>query len=257
MKAVILAGGMGTRISEESHLKPKPMVEIGGMPILWHIMKIYSNCGYNEFIICCGYKGHIIKEYFLNYYMLQSDITVDLGCNHVDVHETAGEPWKVTLVDTGLHTSTAGRILRIRKYVGDEPFMVTYGDGVADIDLCALVEYHEKQGKAATITTTHPAGRFGILQMDYTAGLVRSFKEKGDQEQAWVNAGFAVFNKEVFQYLGDGSEMLEQGPFERLAADGQMAAYRHTGFWSPMDTVRDRNYLEQLWESGRAAWKVW
>lgn len=257
MKTVILAGGMGTRISEESYLKPKPMIEIGARPILWHIMKIYSAYGYNEFIICCGYLGHVIKEYFLDYYMYQSDITIDLRCNDVTVHQTVGEPWKVTLVNTGLHTTTAGRIKKIQKYVGEEPFFMTYGDGVADIDIAALRAFHEKQGRAATITTTRPAGRFGILQVDDSEKLVRSFKEKGTQEQAWVNAGFAVFNKEIFGYLGDGGDMLEQGPYERLAKAGQMAAYRHTGFWSPMDTVRDRKYLEGLWENGDAAWKIW
>lgn len=257
MKAVILAGGMGTRISEESHLRPKPMIEIGGRPILWHIMKTYSSYGCHDFIICCGYKGHMIKEYFLGYYMYQSDITVDLSNNAVTVHETAGEPWKVTLVNTGLHTATAGRIKKIQPYVGGETFFMTYGDGVADIDLKALLAFHKKHGKAATITATRPAGRFGILQMDPGGEMVRSFKEKGTQEQAWVNAGFAVFNKEVFGYLGDGGDMLEQGPYERMAKDGQMAAYRHTGFWSPMDTMRDHKYLEGLWAAGNAAWKVW
>lgn len=257
MKVVILAGGMGTRISEESHLKPKPMVEIGGYPILWHIMKIYSSYGYNDFIICCGYKGHVIKEYFLDYYMYQSDITIDLANNDLTVHETITEPWKVTLVNTGLYTSTAGRIKQIQRYVGDETFMMTYGDGVADVDIAALVDFHKKQGKAVTITTTRPAGRFGVLQMDDEAELVRSFKEKGTEDQAWVNAGFAVFNKEIFDYLGDGSEMLEQSPYESLAQAGQMAAYKHDGFWSPMDTMRDKNYLEELWQSGNAKWKIW
>lgn len=257
MKVVILAGGMGTRISEESYLKPKPMIEIGGHPILWHIMKIYSSYGYNDFIICCGYKGHVIKEYFLDYYMYQSDITIDLTNNDLTVHETISEPWKVTLVNTGLYTSTAGRIKQIQKYVGDEPFMMTYGDGVADVDIATLVDFHKKQGKAVTITTTRPAGRFGVLQMDDKAELVRSFKEKGTEDQAWVNAGFAVFNKEIFDYLGDGSDMLEQTPYEQLAQAGQMAAYKHAGFWSPMDTMRDKNYLEELWQTGNAKWKVW
>lgn len=257
MKVVILAGGMGTRISEESHLKPKPMVEIGGQPILWHIMKIYSSFGYNEFVICCGYKGHVIKEYFMDYYMYQSDVTINLMNNDIIVHETISEPWKVTLVNTGLHTSTAGRIKMIEKYVGEESFMMTYGDGVGDIDIAGLVEFHNASGKVATITTTRPFGRFGILQMDENENRVRSFKEKAAEDQAWVNAGFAVFNKEIFQYMGDGSQMLEQEPYERLAEAGQMAAYKHTGFWSPMDTMRDRNYLEQLWQEERAAWKNW
>ncbi|MGN0344817.1 MAG: glucose-1-phosphate cytidylyltransferase [Lachnospiraceae bacterium] len=257
MKVVILAGGMGTRISEESYLKPKPMVEIGDHPILWHIMKIYSSYGYNDFIICCGYKGHVIKEYFLDYYMYQSDITIDLANNDLTVHETIAEPWRVTLVNTGLHTSTSGRIKQIQKYVGEESFMMTYGDGVADVDITALVDFHKSQGKVSTITTTKPAGRFGVLQMDEKAESVRSFREKSVDDRAWVNAGFAVFNKEVFDYLGDGSEMLEQGPYERLARDGQMAAYKHAGFWSPMDTMRDKNYLETLWQSGNAKWKTW
>lgn len=257
MKVVILAGGMGTRISEESHLKPKPMVEIGDWPILWHIMKIYSSYGYNDFIICCGYKGHMIKEYFLDYYMYHSDVTIDLASNDVIVHETIGEPWKVTLVNTGLKTATSGRIKMIQKYVGDEPFMMTYGDGVADINIDKLVEFHKKQGKVATITTTHPSGRFGIIQMDEKGEQVTSFREKVDNETSWVNAGFAVFNKEIFDYLGDGSDMLEKMPYEKLAAKGQMSAFCHNGFWSPMDTMRDKEYLEKLWSEGNAPWKIW
>lgn len=257
MKVVILAGGMGTRISEESHLRPKPMVEIGDLPILWHIMKIYSSYGFNEFVICCGYKGHVIKEYFLDYYMYQSDVTIDLGNNDVIVHETIGEPWKVTLVNTGIQTATAGRIKKIKKYVDDDSFMMTYGDGVADINIKELVDFHKKSGRIATITTTHPVGRFGVIQMKEEENRVVSFREKMDDETAWVNAGFAVFNKEIFDYLGDGSEMLEQTPYETLAKDNQMSAYRHSGFWSPMDTIRDRNYLEGLWVSGNAPWKVW
>lgn len=257
MKVVILAGGMGTRISEESYLKPKPMVEIGGYPILWHIMKIYSAYGYNDFIVCCGYKGHVIKEYFMDYYMYQSDVTVDLMTNDVTVHETISEPWKVTLVNTGLHTTTAGRIKMIKKYVGDEPFMMTYGDGVADINIEKLIQFHQEKGKVATITTTKPAGRFGVLQMDDDKDLVTSFREKTADEQAWVNAGFAVFNKEIFDYIGEGEDMLEQSPYEHLATDGQMSAYKHSGFWSPMDTVRDRNYLEQLWQENHAPWRNW
>lgn len=257
MKVVILAGGMGSRISEESYLKPKPMIEIGGHPILWHIMKIYSNYGFNDFIICCGYKGHVIKEYFMDYYMYQSDITVNLQNNDVTVHQTITEPWNVTLVNTGLTTPTAGRIKQIRKYVGDAPFMMTYGDGVADIDIPKLIQSHEKSGQIATITTTRPAGRFGVIQIDDTHDSVLSFKEKARRDQSWVNAGFAIFNKEVFDYIGDGTSMLEQEPYERLAKAGEMNAYRHDGFWSPMDTMRDKNYLEELWESGHAAWKIW
>jgi len=257
MKVVILAGGMGTRISEESHLRPKPMVEIGDNPILWHIMKIYSAYGFNDFVICCGYKGHVIKEYFLDYYMYQSDVTIDLASNDVTVHETIGEPWKVTLVNTGLHTPTAGRIKMIQKYVKDETFMMTYGDGVSNIDIQKLLEFHKNNGTIATITTTKPAGRFGVLQLDDEYSKVSSFKEKAEEEFSWVNAGFAVFNKEIFDYLGNGTEMLEQTPFENLARDGQMSAFKHTGFWSPMDTMRDRDYLERLWQSGNAPWKIW
>lgn len=257
MKVVILAGGMGTRISEESYLKPKPMVTIGDHPILWHIMKIYSMYGYNDFIVCCGYKGHVIKEYFMDYYMYQSDVTIDLMSNDVTVHETISEPWKVTLVNTGLYTTTAGRIKMIRKYVGEEPFMMTYGDGVADVDIDKLTKFHEEKGTVATITTTKPAGRFGVLSINDEKNIVTSFREKTADEQAWVNAGFAVFNKEIFNYIGDGKDMLEQSPYEKLAMDGQMSAYKHNGFWSPMDTLRDKNYLEQLWQENNAPWKLW
>ncbi|MDF2609539.1 MAG: glucose-phosphate cytidylyltransferase [Lachnospiraceae bacterium] len=257
MKVVILAGGMGTRISEESHLKPKPMVEIGERPILWHIMKIYSYYGFHDFIICCGYKGDLIKEYFMNYYMHQSDVTIDLANNTTQIHENTSEPWKVTLVNTGLHTATGGRIKMIQKYVNEEPFMMTYGDGVSDVDIKALVEYHNMHGKIATITATRPAGRFGAIQVDEESNEVNSFKEKAKQDQAWVNAGFAVFNKEIFNYLGDGSKMLETEPYEKLAEDGQMVAYKHDGFWSPMDTMRDKSYLESCWNGGNAPWKLW
>lgn len=257
MKVVILAGGMGTRISEESHLKPKPMIEIGERPILWHIMKVYSHYGFNDFIICCGYKGDIIKEYFMNYYMHQSDITIDLSNNTTEIHENTSEPWKVTIVNTGLHTATGGRIKMIKKYVKDDSFMMTYGDGVADINIKALVEYHFSRGKIATITATRPAGRFGAIQIDDYSNEVNSFKEKAKQDQAWVNAGFAVFNKGIFDYLGDGSMMLETDPYEKLAKDGQMVAYKHDGFWSPMDTMRDKSYLEDQWQSRNAPWKIW
>lgn len=257
MKVVILAGGMGTRISEESHLRPKPMVEIGEKPIIWHIMKIYSSFGYNDFIICCGYKGNIIKEYFMNYYMHQSDVTIDLANNTTKIHQNSSEPWKVTIVNTGLHTATAGRIKMIQKYVKEEPFMMTYGDGVADVDINALEEYHNAHGKIATITATRPAGRFGAIQVNDEGNKVNSFKEKAKQDQAWVNAGFAVFNKDIFNYLGDGSQMLEMEPYERLAQDGEMVAYKHNGFWSPMDTMRDKYYLEGQWQTGNAPWKIW
>ncbi len=257
MKVVILAGGLGTRISEESHLKPKPMVDVGEKPILWHIMKIYSYYGFNDFIICCGYKGHMIKEYFMDYYMYQSDVTVDLENNDIQVHETISEPWKVTLVNTGIHTPTAGRIKMIEKYVGTEPFMMTYGDGVADIDINELLNFHKSHGKIATITATRPAGRFGAIQIDEQDETVNSFKEKAKQDQAWVNAGFAVFNHRIFEYLGDGTKMLEEDPYEKLSAEGQMKAFRHDGFWSPMDTMRDKAFLDGHWNSGKPPWKLW
>lgn len=257
MKVVILAGGMGTRISEESQLRPKPMIEIGGKPILWHIMKLYSYYGYIEFIVCCGYKGQMIKEYFIHYYVNQSDSTFLLQNKEVVVHEVFAEPWRVTLANTGLHTLTAGRVLKIRDYIGeDEEFFLTYGDGVSDVDIPALLKFHHEHGKAATITTTQPSGRFGALKID-GQNQVMGFKEKARADSAWVNAGFMVLNRRVFDYLGDGSEMLEAGPFEKIAGDGEMAAYKHGGFWSPMDTLRDKNYLEELWNTGQAPWKVW
>ena len=256
MKVVILAGGMGSRISEESHLKQKPMIEIGGRPILWHIMKIYSHYGYNDFIICCGYKGHMIKEYFIDYYMNESDITVDLSNNDVEIHQNASEPWKVTLVNTGLYTPTAGRIKQILKYTGNEPFMMTYGDGVSDVNIPELVKFHKKMGKVATITAAKPAGRWGAIQIDNDRNIVTTFKEKDKVDQAFVNAGFAVFNPEIEKYL-DETCMLETRPYEQLSADGEMAAFKHEGFWYPMDTIRDRDFLESEWSSGEAKWKLW
>ena len=257
MKVVILAGGMGTRISEESQLRPKPMIEIGGRPILWHIMKLYSYYGYNEFIICCGYKGQMIKEYFIHYYVNQSDSTFILESRETIVYESFAEPWRVTLANTGLNTLTAGRVLKIREYIGeDEEFFLTYGDGVSDVDIPALLQFHRDHGKIVTITTTQPAGRFGALRID-EQNQVMGFKEKARADSAWVNAGFMVLNRHVFDYLGNGSEMLEAGPFERIVGDGGMAAYKHDGFWSPMDTLRDKNYLEELWDSGQAPWKMW
>lgn len=256
MKVVLLAGGMGTRISEESHLKPKPMIEIGDYPILWHIMKIYSSYGFNDFIICCGYKGHMIKEYFMNYYMHASDITIDLKDNATTVHENVAEPWKITLVDTGLHTPTAGRVLKVKKYIGDEPFMLTYGDGVSNVDIKKLLEFHHSHGKIATITAAKPTGRWGTIQIDEDTQSVNAFREKSQEDQAWVNTGFAVFNKEVFDYLEE-DKMLEDTPYERLSEEGQMVAFKHTGFWAPMDTMRDKDYLEQQWSSGHAPWKLW
>lgn len=257
MKVVILAGGKGTRISEESVLRPKPMIEIGGMPILWHIMKIYSSFGFHEFIICCGYKGQMIKDYFIHYYMHQSDSTFSLADHAVAVHENHAEPWKVTLANTGLHTLTAGRILKIKDYIDEDEFMLTYGDGVSDVNIQKLLEFHHENGRIATITTTQPSGRFGALKIDAVTNQVKGFKEKARADQAWVNAGFMVLNRKIFDYLGDGSEMLETGPLEAVAEAGEMAAYKHEGFWSPMDTMRDKEYLEELWGSGKAPWKIW
>lgn len=255
MKVVILAGGMGSRISEESCLKPKPMIEIGERPILWHIMKWYASFGFQEFIICCGYKGHMIKDYFVNYYIYQDDATYDINKTVEDRGQNQKESWRVTLVDTGLKTLTAGRILKARKYIGDEAFMLTYGDGVSDVDIDRLLTCHKQSGKVATITTTQPAGRFGAIQMNED-GSVCGFKEKARKDQSFVNIGFMVMEPAVFEYLGDGSEMLEDSPFEKLVADNQMNAYRHDGFWSPMDTVHDKAYLEKLWGQGRAPWRV-
>lgn len=256
MKVVILAGGRGTRISEESHLRPKPMIEIGGKPILWHIMKLYGYYGFHEFIICCGYKGQMIKEYFLNYYTYESDSTFSLKNGEITTHKRVTEPWKVTLANTGLETLTAGRVLRIKDYIKENEFLLTYGDGVSDVNIVDTIDFHHKHGKIATITTTQPSGRFGALKID-SDDLVQGFKEKARTDQAWVNAGFMVFNRKIFDYLGDGSEMLEQTPFESLAQNGEMAAYKHNGFWSPMDTMRDKAYLEKLWAEGNAPWKVW
>lgn len=257
MKVVILAGGMGTRLGEETILRPKPLVEIGGKPILWYIMKIYSAYGFNDFIICCGYKGPMIKEYFIHYHSHCVDCTYDLTDNNIIMKKTEVEPWKVTLVNTGLNTLTGGRILKVREYLGNEPFMLTYGDGVSDVDLNALISFHKLNGKIVTISTTRPQGRFGVVKMDEKSGQIERFKEKARKDQGWVNMGFMVCNPEIFDYLGDGSEMLERGPFERLSSEGQMMAYRHEGFWSPMDTIHDKAYLEELWASGIAPWKLW
>lgn len=256
MKVVILAGGKGTRISEESRLRPKPMVEIGGKPILWHIMRQYASFGFDEFIICCGYKGHMIKEYFVNYYQQNSQMQIHLKNQKAQVLTKNSESWKVTLVDTGLETLTAGRILGVRDYIGEEPFLLTYGDGVSNVDLHKLIQFHREQKKVVTISTTQPEGRFGALRLDESSNQVLGFKEKAREDQAWVNIGFMVMEPSVYDYLGDGSTMLEAEPFEHLAMDGQMAAYRHNGFWSPMDNIHDREYLEKLWMSGKAPWKV-
>ncbi len=256
MKVVILAGGFGTRISEESHLKPKPMIEIGGKPILWHIMKIYSSYGFHEFVICAGYKQDVIKEYFANYYLHNADVTFDLLTNQVEVHSSHADPWKVTVVDTGYDTMTGGRVKRIRKYVGDEPFFLTYGDGVADIDIPKLLEFHKKNGKIATITAANIAQKKGVLNISGD-GQVQSFREKEDTDSTLINGGFMVLNPQIFDYLEDDSTVFEKEPMQRLAADGELMAYQHEGFWQCMDTQREKKLLEELWESGKAPWKVW
>jgi len=257
MKVVILAGGYGTRISEESDLKPKPMIEIGGKPILWHIMKIYSHYSFTDFVICCGYKGYVIKDYFHHYYMHQSDMTIDLGKNTIEYHNSKAEPWRVTLVDTGLDTMTGGRIKRIEKYIGTEPFMLTYGDGVGDVDILALVDFHKKSGHLATLTAVQPSGKFGalVISEDYR---IESFMEKPRGDGSWINGGFFVCEPGVFDYIRQGDETIwERGPLEELAKDGKLGAFRHQGFWQPMDTLRDKNELEKLWSGGKAAWKLW
>lgn len=257
MKVVILAGGFGTRISEESHLKPKPMIEIGDMPIMWHIMKIYSSFGYNDFIICCGYKQHVIKEFFANYYLHGSDVTFDFtGDGRMEIHANHSEPWRVTVVDTGLNTMTGGRVKRIQKYVGDEPFMLTYGDGVSDVNMCELTEFHKSHGKIATLTAINAGQRFGVLGMG-EKDEVRAFREKRDADGSLINGGFMVFNTGVFDYLKDDTTVLEQEPMERLAEDGQLMAFRHDGFWQCMDTQRDKQKMEELWNSGKAPWRLW
>lgn len=256
MKAIILAGGLGTRLSEETVLKPKPMVEIGGKPILWHIMKIYSHYGINEFIICCGYKGYVIKEYFANYFLHQSDITFDMATNTMEVHEKRAEPWKITLVDTGEDTMTGGRLKRVEAYVKDEEaFCFTYGDGVGSVDINALIDFHLKHGKEATLTATYIPGRFGAL--DLSEDQVNSFKEKPKGDGAMINGGYFVLSPKVLQRIEGDPTVWEQEPLNKLAEDGQLMAYRHEGFWLPMDTIRDKNDLQQMWESGNAPWKVW
>lgn len=255
MKAVILAGGLGTRISEESHLKPKPMIEIGGKPILWHIMKIYSHYGINEFIICLGYKGYVIKEYFANYFLHSSDVTFDLAGNQMEVHYRHAEPWKVTLVDTGEATMTGGRLRRVQKYVGGDTFCFTYGDGVCDFALDKLLEQHRATRKVATVTAIQPPGRYGALGIE--AQKVCSFREKPAGDGAWINGGFFALEPEIFNYLEGDSTSFEGEPLERLVGDNQLGAFQHRGFWQAMDTLRDKNHLEELWSSGRAPWKFW
>ena len=256
MKVVILAGGYGTRISEYSHLKPKPMIEIGDKPILWHIMKYYSSYGFNEFIICAGYKQHVIKEFFSDYFLYSSDVTFDLGRNSVTVHNNNSENWKVTVVDTGLDTMTGGRIERVRPYLGDETFMLTYGDGVSDIDLNALLSCHQSHGKIATVTTVNISQMKGLMEVGKD-GLVTNFREKEECDASLINGGYMVFNKEIFRYLhGDGT-VLEQEPFKQLAADGEMMSYYHDGYWQCMDTQREHDRLEKIWAGGKAPWKRW
>ena len=256
MKVVILAGGFGTRLSEETHLRPKPMVDIGDKPILWHIMKIYSSFGYNDFVICLGYKGYMIKEYFANYFIHQSDLTIDLTNNTIETHHSKAEPWKVTLVDTGKESMTGGRIKRIQKYVGNEPFLLTYGDGVGNVDISALVDEHRRNQKMVTVTAVQPTGRFGALNLADNK-QVNSFLEKPNGDGSWINGGFFVCQPEVFQYLDADTTIWEREPMERIAADGQLQAFKHLGFWKPMDTLRDKQELEQAWESGTAPWKTW
>lgn len=257
MKAVILAGGFGTRISEESHLKPKPMIEIGGMPMLWHVMKIYSAYGINEFIICCGYKQHVIKEFFADYYLHCSDVTFDFTSeNKMKIHSNFSEPWKVTVVDTGLYTMTGGRLKRIAQYVGDEPFFMTYGDGVSDVDMNALYECHKKSGKIATLTAVNVGQRFGVLDINADNEIL-SFREKKNSDGSQINGGFMVLDPKVFDYIEGDTTVFEKEPLERLAKEGQLGAYKHEGFWKCMDTQRDKQELEGLWTSGQAPWKLW
>ena len=258
MKTIILAGGLGTRISEESHLRPKPMIEIGGQPILWHIMKIYSHYGYNDFIICLGYKGYVIKEYFADYYLHTSDITFDFRHgNEMTVHNNVAEPWKVTLVDTGLHTQTGGRLARVRDYIGNKPFMLTYGDGVSDVNISELVQFHQSHGRLATMTAIQPGGRFGVLDIAEDAAIT-SFREKAKEDGGWINGGFMVLEPGVFDYVTSEEDcVFEQAPLRGLSSDGQLAAYKHNGFWQCMDTQRDKCVLEKMIEENRAAWMSW
>lgn len=254
MKAVILAGGLGTRLSEETSLKPKPMVEIGGRPILWHILKIYSSHGINDFVICAGYKGYIIKEYFANYFLHMSDVTFDMEENVMEVHQKKAEPWRVTIVDTGDETMTGGRIRRVRQYL-DGTFCCTYGDGVGNVDISALVEFHRKGGRQATLTGVQPPGRFGAINLNQD--LVDSFEEKPRGDGSWINGGFFVLEPSVIDRVVDDSTIWEREPLETLAKDGQLGMFRHQGFWRPMDTLRDKHELEHLWDSGKALWKTW
>lgn len=256
MKAVILAGGLGTRLSEETYLKPKPMVEVGGKPILWHILKIYSHFNINEFIVCCGYKGYVIKEYFSNYFLHTSDVTFHMDCdNRMEVHHRKSEPWKVTLVDTGDLTQTGGRLGCVREYLDDCSFCFTYGDGVANVDISALIALHQREGREATLTAVQPPGRYGALQLD--GNVVKQFQEKPDGDNAWINGGFFVLQPSVLDRIFEDQTSFESNVLPRLSADGQLSAYKHHGFWQPMDTLRDRTRLEELWTKGEAPWKMW
>jgi glucose-1-phosphate cytidylyltransferase len=258
MKVVILAGGFGTRISEESHLRPKPMIEIGERPIIHHIMKIYSHYGFNDFIICCGYKGYVIKKYFADYYLHNSDVTFDFkNSGDITIHHNVAEPWKVTLIDTGLNTQTGGRIKRIAKYIGDEAFLMTYGDGVSNVDIPALIETHKKCGGIVTLTAVQPAGRFGVLDLDEDKNQVIGFREKSTEDSTWINAGFMVIEPEIMKYIAGDPIPFERQPLEAVSKEGKLNCYRHTGFWQCMDTQRDKDLLERLWASGKAPWKVW
>lgn len=258
MKVVILAGGFGTRISEESHLKPKPMIEIGGKPILWHIMKNYSYYGYNDFIVCLGYKGYLIKEFFADYYLHTSDVTFDFRSeNKLTIHNNETEPWRVTLVDTGLHTMTGGRIKRIQKYIGNERFMLTYGDGVSNVDISILEEYHEQSGAKVTMTAVQPGGRFGVLGINDKSNQIEEFVEKSKEDGGWINGGFMVVEPEVFDYIETDETIFEGEPLEQLAQEGKLNAYKHYGFWQCMDTQRDKGLLENMWKEGKAPWKLW
>lgn len=256
MKVVILAGGLGTRISEETGVRPKPMVEIGGKPILWHIMKIYSHYGFNDFIICLGFKGYVIKEYFSNYFLHMSDVTFDMQHNSMEVHQKYAEPWKVTLVDTGLETMTGGRVRRIASYLSGEPFLLTYGDGVSDVNIAELVRFHKKHGKLATVTAIQPSGRFGALNFGKD-DHVKSFQEKPAGDGGWINGGFFVLDPNMIDRIEGDATVFEKEPLEGLARDGQLVAHRHRGFWQAMDTLRDKNHLEALWQSGNAPWNLW
>ena len=257
MKIIILAGGFGTRLSEETKLIPKPMVEIGGKPIIWHIMKIYSYYGFNDFIVLTGYKSHVIKDYFVHYYQQYSDITVDMANNSVEIHKMQTEPWKVTMLYTGQNTMTGGRIKRAQEYIGNEPFMLTYGDGVADIDVAKLIEHHKQSGKYCTLTAVKPSGKFGALDIQKD-GTINSFQEKPDGDGNWINGGFMVCEPQVFDYIKDGdSTIFERAPLENLAREGQLNAYKHKGFWKPMDTLNDKNQLTDMWIKNEAPWAKW